>query len=479
MSVLEELPLIRSKGDAAKSATGPLIGPGTYDLSRTVPVNSSRAPFNSTSSRQPLVSADRALPGPGTYEVDGARREEYGEVGTRAFLSESSRFAVLKGNEVPGPGAYEVQENWNGRRNPRVHTFSAPYSSAMDAGVGTHLGPGSYNPQFAAADRKVPKAANFGKYSGREPLRPAVGPGPGSYDSLHVPQTLTATKPSSMFVTKTKRTVYRGSETPGPGTYNLDQSLQRDAFAPREQFSAFGCSTSRFAADKDADGASGPGSYTGELAPRRFKPHQGTGSAAFASSYERFPQRVANSAPGPGTYDARQLPRYNSFGEPMPFGTTVPRFSPVWSQHPVPQPIVFSGDSSGGYTPRGGVRRPFVQRKITPSIAPPPLKDRAYNVRYDWPKPTSTLDTTFGTSGRLPANALAGSDVPGPGTYSGAGGLAGAGQRGGNSTWGRDVRFATTAPVSGTPDPGKYYHASTLLTKSHNATIGSDTTWIG
>ncbi|KPA86476.1 hypothetical protein ABB37_00627 [Leptomonas pyrrhocoris] len=481
MSVLEELPLIRAKGDVVKCTTGPTVGPGSYDLGRAQPVNSSQAPFNSTGIRQPLSRADPALPGPGTYDVGTAWSDEHGGIGSRAFVSESDRFAYGKGNDVPGPGAYDVRENYNISKRPKSYAFSGPYGSVDGPSIGTSLGPGAYNPNYAAADRKLPKAAAFGKYSGRELLRPPVGPGPGSYNSLLTPGALMGTKPSSMFVTKTKRTVCGGvgdNDTPGPGTYNVGQSYLRDAPGAYEHFSAFGSSSARFADGKEADRAPGPGTYIGEIAPRRFHPQDGQGSAAFLSMYDRFPERLANSAPGPGTYDGRLLPRHNNFGEPTPFSSTVPRFSPVWSQHPLSKLMVFSGDPNGGRPPRGGVRRPFVQRKITPSDAPPPLQDRVYNVRYDWPKPTSTLDTTFGTSVRPPPDASGASDVPGPGAYASVGGVAAAGRRPGNSDWGRDVRFAGTAPANGTPDPGKYYHCSTLLTKSHNATIGSDTTWI-
>lgn len=482
MSVLEELPLIRAKGDAVKTATGPFVGPGTYNLDRRTPVNSSRAPFNSTSTRQLLSRDNVGLPGPGTYDVDVARPDAHGETGTEAFVSESARFANQKGNDTPGPGAYDVPDNYIVRRKPRSHAFSGPYNSAADPHLNIHPGPGSYNPNYAAADRRIPKAAGFGKYSGREPLRPPVGPGPGSYDSVRTSRSLADAKPSSMFVAKTKRMVCgdAGNDvTPGPGTYNVGQAPLRDTTGSREQFSAFGSSSARFADDQEVDRAPGPGTYTGDIAPRRFQPQDGHGSAAFLSTSERFPERLACSAPGPGTYDARRLSRHSNFGEPVPFGSTVSRFSPVWSQHPVPVPIEFSGDPNDGQAPRSGVRRPFVQRKISPSSAPPPLPDRAYDVRYDWPKPTSTCETTFGTSGRLPPYAGATNDTPGPGAYSSTGGIAAVSQRPGNATWGRDVRFAGTSPANSTPDPGKYYHCSTFLTKSHNATIGSDTTWIG
>jgi hypothetical protein len=482
MSVLEELPLIRAKGDAVKTATGSSVGPGTYNLDQHPLVNASCAPFNSTGSRQPISGADRGLPGPGAYNISSARTSGYAELGSRAFVSESVRFAKQRNGETPGPGAYDVRENYSVHKTPRAHTFSGPYSDVTGPSLNSDLGPGSYNPNYSVADRKVPKAAGFGKYSGREPLRPPVGPGPGSYDSLQAPSSVTAAKPSSMFVTKTKRTVcgvVGCNDTPGPGSYNIGQLHTRDGLEFREVYSAFGSSSARFADGKEADRAPGPGMYTGEIAPRRFHPHNGHGSAAFLSTHDRFPERLTNSAPGPGTYDVRRLPRHNDFGEPMPFGSTVPRFSPVWSQCPLSEPLVFSGDPRGGPTLRGGVRRPFVQRRISPSSAPAPLPDRAYNVRYDWPKPASARDTTFAASSRSLPYTTAANDVPGPGSYASTDGATTASQRVGNSSWGRDVRFAATAPANGTPDPGKYYHCSTFLTKSHNATIGSDSTWIG
>ncbi|KPI84641.1 hypothetical protein ABL78_6314 [Leptomonas seymouri] len=481
MSVLEELPLIRAKGVVTGGTTGPKVGPGSYDLDRCLPVNSSRAPFNTTSTRQPLSDVDPTLPGPGAYDVSTSWSGEHGGIGSRAFACETARFDAQKGGDVPGPGAYNVRDNDVVSKNPKTYSFSAPYNSAANLGINTSLGPGAHYPNYAAADRRVPRAANFGKYSGRELPRPPEGPGPGSYNSLLTPHTLAATKPSSMFVTKTKRTLCGGAgstDTPGPGTYDAEQSYQRDAPGSHEHFSAFGSSSARFADGKEADRAPGPGMYDGDIAPRRFYP-QGNGSAAFLSTYDRFPQRLSNSAPGPGTYDWRLLPRHNDFGESMPFGSTVPRFSPVWSRHPLSEPLIFSGDPNGGRAPRSGVRRPFVQRKITPSSEPPPLQDRAYDVRYDWPKPTSTLETTFGTSSRMPPCTSAAVEVPGPGAYIGAGSVAAAGRKPGNSSWGRDLRFVSTAPASGTPDPGKYYYSSTFLKKSHNATIGSDTTWIG
>ncbi|KAK7197959.1 Sperm-tail PG-rich repeat [Novymonas esmeraldas] len=478
LPAVEELPLLRAKGSQMQEATGPLVGPGSYELERHVVANSSRAPFNTTSVRQPLLAADPENPGPTAYNAHVSPSGPTFGIGSQPFVSESARFAAAGCKDTPGPGSYDAVDYRGTRKNPRSHTFAAPHESAFDSGLAGTIGPGRYSPNYAAADRRLPKAAGFAKYSGREPARLPLGPGPGSYDPPSGPRSLAAMKPSSMFVTKTKRSAYGHhgvGDTPGPGTYEVGMGAERGATIPREHFSAFGSSSSRFAHGGDGD-VPGPGAYTGELAPRRFQPSSGNGTAPFVAAYDRFPGLLVPPTPGPGTYDARRPHRHNSFGEPMPFGSTVPRFSPVWSQHPESEPLVFSGDPYGGRGPSRRRMRPFIHGKIQPSSAPPPLPHRAYDIRYDWPKPASMANTTFGASDRPDFNHT--SAVPGPGTYCGLDDVAPAGRRYGNSNWGRDVRFAAGAPSSGSPDPGKYYHTSTFLKKTFNSTIGSDTAWI-
>ncbi|KAG5491298.1 hypothetical protein JIQ42_01196 [Leishmania sp. Namibia] len=475
---MEELPLLRAKGNQARETTGPSVGPGAYDLNKPVIVNSSCAPFNTTSARQCLVSADHELPGPGAYNVPATQSGRAFGLGSQPFVSESSRFAAAACNDTPGPGAYDITDYRNMRKNPRSHTFSRPDDSALGNQLTCSVGPGSYNPNYAAADRKIPKAAEFSRYSSRELPRPPAGPGPGSYDPPLAQRSLAATKPSSMFVTKTKRSAYGVNgftDFPGPGTYQLGMGSERGATIPCEHFSAFGTSSSRFAYGKEGD-LPGPGAYTGEIAPRRFRPSAGNGSAAFVSAYNRFAGLMAVPTPGPGAYDAQHPRRHHDFAEPVPFGSTVPRFSPVWSQHPLSEPLIFYGDPDSGRSLSQRRVRPFIHGKIQPSSAPPPLQDRTYDVRYDWPKPTSLASTTFGTSTRPALHQN--SAVPGPGSYCELGDAAPAGRRYANSNWGRDVRFADVMPCSGIPDPGKYYHTSTFLKKTFNSTIGSDTAWI-
>ncbi|CBZ30943.1 conserved hypothetical protein [Leishmania mexicana MHOM/GT/2001/U1103] len=475
---MEELPLLRAKENQVRETTGPSVGPGSYDLDKRTVANFSRAPFNSTSLRQNLLSADREFPGPGAYNVLAAPSSQTFGVGSQPFVSESSRFVAANCNDTPGPGSYDVTNYRSTHKNPKSYTFSGPYESALDSGLGGSIGPGCYNPNYAAADRRFPKAAEFAKYSSRKPTRPPAGPGPGSYDPRLQPRTLAAMKPSSVFVTKTSRSLCGGNDlgdSPGPGTYEIGMGSERGGTIPSEYFSAFGSSSSRFVHGKEGD-APGPGAYTGEIAPRRFRPRTGSGSAAFVSAYQRFPALMAAPTPGPGTYDARRPRRHQDFGEPMPFGSTVPRFSPVWSQHPQSEPLIFSGDPYNCRAPNKRRVRSFIPGKIQPSSAPPPLQERSYDVRYDWPKPASMANTTFGMSERPPLHCT--HAVPGPGSYCKLGDTAPTGRRYGNSNWGRDVRFTDAAPFSGSPDPGKYYHASTFLKKTFNSTIGSDTAWI-
>ncbi|GET92913.1 hypothetical protein, conserved [Leishmania tarentolae] len=475
---MEELPLLRAKERQVRETTGPYVGPGSYDLDKRAVTNSSRAPFNSTSLRQNFPPADREVPGPGAYNVLLEQSSHTFGLGSQPFVSESSRFAAANSNDTPGPGAYDVSNYGCTRKNPRSYTFSGPYEGAPDCGHAGSIGPGAYSPNYTAADRRLPKAAEFSKYSSRKPMRPQAGPGPGSYEPLLEPRSLAAMKPSSVFVTKTSRSLCGGnnlSNVPGPGTYDIRTGSERGGAIPREHFSAFGSSSSRFAHGKDGD-LPGPGAYTGEIAPRRFHPSAGRGSAPFVSAYERFPKEMETGMPGPGTYDARRPRRHEDFGEPMPFGSMVPRFGPVWSQRPQSEPLVFSGDPYNGRAPSKRRMRPFIPGKIQPSSAPPPLQDRSYDVQYDWPKPVSMANTTFGTSERPPLYCT--NAVPGPGSYCQLDDVAPAGRRYGNSNWGRDVRFTDVTPFSGTPDPGKYYHASTFLKKTFNTTIGSDTAWI-
>lgn len=475
--VVEELPLLRAKRGTTEGATGPDVGPGTYYTDFKPIPNHSRAPFNSTSLRPPLSTTDRSVPGPGTYEEAPYYKGYRGEASRCPFISDVSRFPTESADIPPGPGDYEVANNWYTKKNPRVHEFAAPYEAVSDVQKADVVGPGTYNPNIAAASRKNPKAAHFSKYSKRDQPKLETYPGPGAYDINKTPKSIAAQKPSSMFATRTKRSLdlLGAGDTPGPGSYDIDKKATGRSAVPQEHFSAFGTSAGRFPLTRDENPV-GPGSYTGEIAPRRFYPTASNGSAAFVSGSDRFPV-VPRDAQGQRTYDGQRLPRRKLFGQSMPFGCTVPRFGAVWSQRP--QPLLLDFDdldnpSQPHYRRRG---RPFIVGDIHPSSAPPPLPERLYNVKYDWPKPTTMRESTFDQEPRLHGLHAKASDSPGPGHYLGNGVLPPHSNRFGNSSWSRDIRFFDN-PTTGNPGAGSYYHDSTFLKRTYNVTIGSDATWI-
>lgn len=495
-TVIEELPLLRAKPTGAEynGGTGPNVGPGSYDLEYHLPANNSRAPFNTTGVRPPLNVSDPRIPGPGNYHdfYDPPVYADYGKKGITSvpFTSATDRFRSAAADDTPGPGQYDLVGNWPTKRGKRTHAFTVPASrSLVVEDQQPASGPGYYNPNYSASYRKNPKAAHFAKYSSRDGDLSGTGPGaakagvpgPGSYDLDKKPRSLYDAKPSSMFATKTNRSIEYGSAVPGPGAYELDPMATKPKTSD-ERFSAFGSSTKRFHVDSSV-GNPGPGSYTGEIAPRRQRPGY-TGTAAFLSDSERFVDG-RRGAPGPGSYDGRLYPKHMDFGGNTPFLSTVPRFARI-TPEAVPFDELFNARASH-VTPlrasRTGRMRPFIQREISPTLGPEVLPPRSYNVNYDWPEGTDN-PKRFGTAPRFldvgkPDKA---NDNPGPGHYfRDDANKYPRGTRFDNSNWPRDVRFKSGGHPwgePGNPGPGRYYHEATLLNKTHNATIGSDTTWL-
>lgn len=463
-TVLEDLPLIRAKAPGIYNETGtsPAIGPGSYNPDYNHTVLHSQAPFNSTSQRKPLSEVDAVVPGPGAYVVNEAEKNL--GIASCPFLSETTRFPGDP--EVsPGPGAYHSAGKWPTKKNPRSHKFTLVHDRYPHISEPPIDG-GYYQPNYGAVNRAHPRAAHFGQYSEREPPKFNENPGPGSYNIDAKPRNMYTSKPSSMFATNTSRSGAPNSDTPGPGSYDIPYTFSRKP--QTETFSAFGSAQARFV--NSDPGIPGPGSYTGEIAPRRHKPIGGL-TAAFASNADRFPDD-ARPAPGPGSYNGAKLPKHLSHGGEAPFGSTVPRFSSRRAEPP-------SGEYYGAVGPLRIPQRipghPIpVHKPVTTAVESD--TGAGYRAEEDFhsvPKPTSTMKTTFGGAPRMNDNAHAG-EYPGPGSYNSATSTFGAGPW--KSGWGQEVRFPVP-PGSFYPGPGEYYHNSTLLKKTYNCTIQSDTTW--
>lgn len=474
-TVVEELPLFRAKCDGIghAAATGPNVGPGTYNVgwNPAPATNNANAPFNTTSQRPPLSQSDPRVPGPGRYDLSEPDDVRIGVVSC-PFVSESARFPLDADVHLPGPAAYDIQGRFPDKRGVRSHTFAglAPGSLAPVTDDAVSLGPGSYNPNDRAARRSNPRAAHFSKYSGRDSARVNENPGPASYNPDLPPRSLYNGKPSSMFATNTNRLVYAVKDTPGPGDYEIAGSVLRKGPACTLGRSAFGTSCPRFDGPNSGE-SPGPGWYTSEIAPRRPK-YDGRGNVhPFASTADRF-SSTAPFVPGPASYDGFKPSKHRSYVGESPFGSTVPRFGPTVALRPA---VTF--DEAFG---PGGQRRPrrnrplraFESGEIKPTTGLKPLPERNYNVKHDWPKPGS-IHSSFGAAPRLATGVSNG--VPGPGSYIADGSSL---AHGGKSSWGREVRFgAASTDAGGTVGPGSYYHDSTFLKKSYNCTIGSDTTW--
>lgn len=475
-TVLEELPLFRAKGGGGDTlgGTGPNVGPGSYDPHTTSYCNNSLAPFNTTSERPPLSLADPAIPGPGSY--DQPEENVKRGIASCPFLSESARFQTTAGDSVPGPGAYELGSATVTRKTPRAHRFATTTDRNQPiCGAGT-LGPGDYNPKGTATNRAFPRQTDFGRASGRGRKTPEETPGPGSYDVARKPRSLYGAKPSSMFATRLPRSQPPVLDTPGPGSYNVLSGLGGRSGSTGVPF---GSTAHRFPLNDDSE-RPGPGSYTGVIALRRPVAESGCGTAAFASRSGRF-NGGAETVPGPGAYDGRLLPKHIGFSGETPFGSTVPRFGTTTSHRANGAPrTVTTPPAPPRFPRRTAPRRSFVDGDISPSDHPKPLPDRNYNINYEWPKPTTTRPSNLGQAPRFAAadrRGPADAQTPGPGSYLGTGKAGVQNTRFQNSMWPRDVRFSA-APTVGGGGPGEYFHATTLLTKSHNATIGSDDTWL-
>ncbi|RNF00227.1 hypothetical protein TraAM80_07714 [Trypanosoma rangeli] len=469
--VEEELTLFRAKlpGLYTSGATGPGVGPGSYNIAYTSskPIHG-EAPFGITSDR---FASHRGAPTPGVGTYDVTFNEAgTGDITMVPFASSVARFYAPRADEVPGPGAYPHDGNRWGK-NGRAHTIGTfRFKGTEDA---FFLGPGSYNPNYDSGRRAHPRAANFGGYSGRGDPQFSDVPGPGHYDIAASAKSIYDNKPSSMFATKTVRSVFGGKAgTPGPGTYDLPsyfQSLEQYRDANPETFFAFGSSALRYGPYEPTD-LPGPGTYTGEIAPRRPKTLPKTkGTSSFASETNRNRLPCGTNL-GPGAYELSKPINVRKHQlASVPFRSRLSRFpspkrteageivEPYRTLVRVPRrihPARFLGDTVVT-APKMGSR----------SVVP----DRVYDVKNDWTKPTCTSGSYLGTAPRFEKKAL--NDFPGPGQYDVLKKDLSNGAKSLNGTWGTDGRFKS-GNGGGDPGPGHYRSDSTFYKKSFNCTIG-------
>lgn len=518
--------LIRSKRPDLFGGSPVTVGPGSYDpnIPNFKPKHGV-APFGCTSERNTLMTS--MTPGPGTYDpsLEVHQGPSFRTLSSQ-FASREPRLAKMIDNEVPGPGAYTPEftpdtKSSNARRS--MHSGSGinwvkiatapsipaaaqsygyregghgelvqqPVPHAGFTGTGDDRpGPGHYN----AADSKFYKkndlrhVMDFGKRSGRPDQRvKLVVPGPGSYNADKIGSSpilrggVMATRETSQFASTTTRAPLQvTSYGPGPGTYKPASSFKslREHLANNpDTFHAFGICSSNPRPEPKKLEVPGPGTYTQPLVPQPpTDPDGAAHSAAFASKSDRFYQRL-EAVPGPGAYPTNGLAEKLKAVHPPVFGA----FGSTSARLPVDPPP--SAPPIGSYDPRSSNtaelrrkdKRSPAFRASTKTQDPSFTTQGAqvqYDVKYDWPKPTSTQANLGGTERRF--INLSKEAVPGPGHYPSKNMLSEQSRTTANGTgmtWSKSRRFDQNA--SEVPGPGTYQAgAGSLLKKSFNITIG-------
>ncbi|KXZ45395.1 hypothetical protein GPECTOR_55g301 [Gonium pectorale] len=318
------------------------VGPGAYEVSRSIDTNPAPVPFHTSTERVllPNNATSSITPGPGAYAATAGAPGSMGGPAS-PFVSGVPRLPIdatgRARKEVPGPGSYHADQNAWVKGGARYEVQMAPHAAA--------------SPAAARVLRLVP----------RQPTAPSV-PGRGeSYGYDEGPD-------GSLMLQSAPEASHSGvgRDTVGPGSYELGG--QGPFVRPA------GTAWSRSKTDRSpkfGSVAPGVGSYNvAESGPR--KPGAGllvtiggvevvfggtTGTSSFVSKAPRPLQRLPETSPGPGDYNNLARPTAASAAPPGPaaslrnssavFGSTAARgawevdptkarFAPTFWRNPGP-----------------------------------------------------------------------------------------------------------------------------------------------
>eukprot|EP01083_Nonionella_stella_P012617 35747_1 len=374
------------------------VGPGSYEAGELSHTRPSYAPFLTTKERDLVHDDSYVTPGPGSYKVEQRPVLKYNAL-SNSFVSRVRRFEDINDAENPGPGAYQVADGWNKRRNrlsstaipkqPLQTPSDAPASArahSMDGGAGTSIsggGPMSPTVQFVrlptAPSIPVPAQSfgydenSTGDLVARNPAErlytgkagDTVGPAYYSPDIAAV----RCTRATSFGASGTIREAFHLFDNPGPGEY---EHLKKVSRKPQRQSFMFQSCMKRWDALHRSD-TPGPGTYAASdgFIPKDEIPEAyqcfGSTSVRLRTPEQQFRRRSMTSAdsPGPGAYTykasdftSRQemKTKRSALGLPerSPFHSTSRRFSNRNNRIPGP----------GSYqTVRRPTRRRFVGRQ--------------------------------------------------------------------------------------------------------------------
>ena len=221
------------------------------------------APFSSTAHRaasgQTAVKA--GTPGPGAYEDEVTATRLPNQGAASAFASRVNRDAAGKAHMVPGPGQYQLRDEWRHRNA----------SSAPGAGVHARVVPNQpHAPSIPAPDQSYgyeetgtgdlvmqrPPAGGYSGVSGK------LSVGPGEYETAQWNKTKSHAPSASFGNSRVQRHVFAtGADLPGPGSYGGRGPVSVGAQAKgSSNFLSRVPRAHQNAADPDKVGP-GPGSY--------------------------------------------------------------------------------------------------------------------------------------------------------------------------------------------------------------------------
>ena len=372
------------------------LGPGAYRGHEAYQNEPSHVPFNSATIRETEMKANKIEPGPGSYEINLAKRIKIDQFGrykcSSSFASNIDRFNQNRLGLVPGPGSYNVEKIWTAQtvaKNepklrvlysfpsvPSIPTHGQAYGydetesgelisqknpNEMHSGVpGDSIGPGHYNPR-PISEVYGGKSTAWHKSNSKRELIPSTSSGtlvgPGSYNDNRV-QSIYKMKSSPAFASNCKRDSYipLGNDyddlyedyekdgNPGPGQY-FGAGSSISSGKAYSDYQKFGSGSIRFASSNK--NVPGPGYYN---TATKVNNHASGLKAPFASTDPRFLTKpVVCPGPGPGAYPDPKHPDYQvrSLGNDGAFGSNEKRF-PTKSKGEIPGPGQYETENRVG-----------------------------------------------------------------------------------------------------------------------------------
>jgi hypothetical protein len=201
-------------------------------------------------------------------------------------MGSGQRQGLVKGNDMPGPGNYDLS---NINKGKEISFGHGQRDNNLEKQTRGNPGPGTYtSPSFVGKDSQGKTIA--GRVKDR---KLDDNPGPGTY---HSPEKRNGPAFSLLGHRTDDPIMKEKASMPSPGCYDPNDSLTKNkspnvAFGNRPKVS-----------DLKGDGAPGPGQY--QLKTTLGGPNVHIG--------EKIAERVYDRAPGPGTYEQKNNPNHKA-----------------------------------------------------------------------------------------------------------------------------------------------------------------------